>query len=129
VLDAADKPKEATDQVAALGDEGGPLRCAACGAVLSEHAKILPVGGTSTPVFVNPAGIFFDLVLVEGPVAVRLVGDATTEATWFAGYAWRCALCRACGSHVGWRWEASAAGRLPGAFVGLIRDAIVEGPA
>jgi hypothetical protein len=49
------------------------------------------------------------------------LGEATALHTWFPGYTWRVAHCRACGVHLGWRFG----GGEPG-FYGLILDRLVS---
>jgi hypothetical protein len=53
------------------------------------------------------------------------VGPATAEYTWFAGYAWRIALCARCTGHLGWRYEAQS-GATPAIFYGLLISALIE---
>lgn len=43
--------------------------------------------------------------------------------TWFPGRAWRIALCRGCGVHLGWSFEKEA---MP-PFFGLVKDRLVAG--
>jgi len=52
------------------------------------------------------------------------VGAASDDFTWFAGFAWRVALCRACGEHLGWSYH-----RLASEFVALIDDRIIDARA
>jgi hypothetical protein len=129
-LDAPDRTAAsdtAVEQDVSIGRGSLRIRCASCGALLMHPARLVPVGGTAMPVFVNPAGMFFELLLVDGVVNAFVVGPPTMEATWFAGYAWRCAVCRLCARHVGWRWDAASAGGTRW-FCGLIRERIVVDP-
>jgi hypothetical protein len=50
-----------------------------------------------------------------------VTGTATTEFTWFPGFSWEIAYCRACLDHLGWYF--SSAGR--GGFFGLILDRLL----
>jgi hypothetical protein len=101
------------------------IRCAVCQTVIADPARLLPVGETANPVFVNPAGVFFDVVLVENLIHVSVRGEPTTDATWFAGYAWSFVLCGTCLVHLGWKWKASPCERTPISFFGVIRSRVV----
>jgi hypothetical protein len=100
------------------------LHCRPCGARIAPLSALLP---SNTPlVFANPSGMVFELVLLRDTCDLRLVGPATEEFTWFAGYAWRVALCHACATHLGWRFDAVGLERLPRGFFGLLRRELVE---
>ncbi|MDF1551421.1 MAG: cereblon family protein [Deferrisomatales bacterium] len=65
----------------------------------------------------NPFGVAFTFGCFTEAPGAEPVGEATTRHSWFAGQAWRLALCRACGIHLGWQFEGDAPG-----FFGLILD-------
>jgi hypothetical protein len=65
----------------------------------------------------NPGGWVYELgCFLEAP-GCRSEGEPTEEHTWFAGHAWRIALCVECGTHLGWRFDGTS-----GAFWGLILE-------
>jgi hypothetical protein len=78
-------------------------------------------------VFANPHGRVFEIVTVRQADGVALLDAPTREHSWFAGYAWRVALCGGCGSHVGWGFHA-VVGQEPAAFFGLVTAAVVQAP-
>ena len=79
---------------------------------------------------VNPAGILYRIRCFASAPGCTEAGEFTTEYTWFAGFAWRYALCASCWEHVGWVYRRSAeASDGLGAFFGLIADKLVERPA
>jgi hypothetical protein len=56
----------------------------------------------------NPTAARFDVVRVGGAAqGVRrgVEHPATTEASWFSGFMWQMASCRACGVHLGWSFS------------------------
>ena len=53
----------------------------------------------------NPGGFEFRIGCFRAAPGCVPWGDACAEHTWFAGYAWQIALCRRCGSHLGWGFE------------------------
>lgn len=97
------------------------LCCARCLHPVTEHSAYLELAGGHTHVFTNPGGITYELALYAHANCV-IHGPATTEYTWFAGYAWQLALCSNCHEHLGWRYR-----KLGGAsFYGLIRQRLRE---
>lgn len=98
------------------------LRCRECALPVADPREIFKLG-EGPQLYLNPHGILHEVVLVGTARNLLLVGDATLEHTWFAGYAWRIALCARCHSHLGWRYEAADA-RSPPIFFGLRRAAV-----
>jgi len=78
-------------------------------------------GGAHQHVFTNPGGYSYEIALFTVADCIHQ-GPATTEYTWFNGFAWRLALCRHCQTHLGWHYaRAGQAG-----FYGLIRSRLVD---
>lgn len=90
-----------------------PLCCRACGQVLASgpdrHIE-------SEHTFRNPAGFSFHVVVPLKVKGLQYEGPAVDRDSWFPGFAWRIALCQACGTHLGWGFESR---NEPG-FTGLI---------
>lgn len=103
-------------------DEGErSVRCAACGARLAPAGASLEVGGAHEHEFMNPSGLRFVVACYGAAPGCAGEGEASAVWSWFPGRAWRVALCRACGTHVGWSFEKVSASP----FWGLIRDRIL----
>ena len=100
-----------------------PLLCAACGAVVTDRRNAVSVAGAHQHTFVNPAGIIYRVRCFSDAPGCREAGELTGEFSWFAGYAWRYALCGSCAEHLGWVYRAEARG----AFYGLIAEKLAEG--
>ena len=109
---------------AAVNSEGGAgwYLCACCDEKLARAAWVINRNGEEFPLFTNPEGYAFRLLLVDSVVSVEFNGPALTEHSWFRGFAWRVGWCHPCGSHVGWRFE-QVTGR-GGEFVALSRAAL-----
>jgi hypothetical protein len=91
------------------------LRCMACGHAIVHERSRIDVDGKHVHTFVNPAGEEFTLrCFAEAPGCVG-AGQESTFWTWFPGFAWRGALCAACGVHLGWSFRSTTSG-----FWGLI---------
>lgn len=116
---------EGTPVVDTQGDDlvapKAALCCARCLHPVTEHAAYLEMSGGHTHVFTNPGGITYELALYRYADCL-IHGPATTDYTWFSGYAWQLALCINCHEHLGWRY------RKPGnaTFYGLIRERLRE---
>jgi len=100
------------------------LLCAACNARVTRQSWRRAVKGSDTHVFCNPAGLVFELGCFSAAPGALALGPVSTEFTWFAGCAWQIAVCRACTTHLGWRYASLAA--VEQGFYGLILDALVE---
>jgi len=102
-----------------------PLCCAGCLApVASEQARI-EVAGAHAHRFTNPAGFTYDVVCLREAPGCAVEGTPTTEACWFAGYAWSFAHCAACRFHLGWCYDATAGASAR--FFALIENRLVKG--
>jgi len=79
-----------------------PLRCHACGHVITSDAARRTAGGAHEHERTNPAGYRFRFGCYSAAPGCACIGQPEDEHTWFAGCAWRLALCGACGEHLGW---------------------------
>jgi hypothetical protein len=82
------------------------LFCTACRHPVTHQDERIQVHGGHEHRFTNPHGIPFHIGCFREAAGCLAVGAATPEFTWFAGYAWRIALCAHCRAHLGWRFEA-----------------------
>jgi hypothetical protein len=108
------------DEVASA-HRGDWVACAACRALVAYSHARLSVNGAHSHSFINPAGLIFRVSCFAAAPGVVSVGEASDDFTWFAGFAWRVALCRACGEHLGWSYHGLGSG-----FVALIEDRIID---
>jgi hypothetical protein len=93
------------------------IACARCGHAIAREEARVSRQGAHVHTRINPAGWVYRIGCFDPVEGCVLDGPATTEHTWFAGHAWRIALCGACAQHLGWRFEGEA-----GVFWGLILD-------
>jgi hypothetical protein len=97
----------------------GRLLCAACGHPVTSSSQATERAGSHRHRFVNPHGRRFHIACFRRAPGCRETGSAHPEHSWFAGYAWRIALCERCGEQLGWGFEGP--GREgPDHFFGLI---------
>jgi hypothetical protein len=87
-------------------DSEEAIRCKTCGRTVTTKRQKIVVGSSHSHTFFNPAGIVFELACFRRAPGCHVVGESTSEFTWFAGHVWRFALCSGCNSHLGWYFEA-----------------------
>jgi hypothetical protein len=98
------------------------VRCRRCDATITRSDEAIVVAGKHAHRFVNPSGIAFDVRCFREAPGATPFGVASTFFSWFADHVWRIAVCGACGTHLGWRFENGGS-----MFHGLIVERIVEG--
>ncbi|MHC5036269.1 MAG: cereblon family protein [Planctomycetota bacterium] len=104
-------------------------RCAQCGTPLaSERDRIRVMGRPSRARYQNPHGVQCEILTFSEAVNLKGADFSTEEHTWFEGYAWRPVSCVLCGTHMGWRFEASGPHLEPQTFLGLLVSGMREGP-
>ncbi|HEX9812571.1 MAG TPA: cereblon family protein [Burkholderiales bacterium] len=101
------------------------LFCARCRSPITSLDLRIAVNGQHAHSCTNPHGLHFHIGCFRQAPGCAAFGAATTEYTWFPGYAWRVADCARCGVHLGWSFASSS-----DSFYGLIIDRLTSaGPA
>ena len=98
------------------------IRCAACRSVVTEGGLAAHRGGAHQHTFRNPAGYSWTVRCFRDAAGCGSEGTLTGEATWFAGYEWCYAVCKACSRHLGWWFVGTGP-----PFVALISSRITAG--
>jgi len=80
--------------------------------------------GRHRHIFLNPGGFVYEIGCFAVAPGAGVVSQPPLENTWFPGYAWQIAVCRACQFLMGWKYTASGAPP----FWGLIIQHLVEEP-
>lgn len=99
--------------------------CLLCGELITRRKARISVQGAHEHRFSNPAGYVFDIGCFRTAPGCQPTGDPNDFYSWFDGYAWLHALCRGCGSHLGWAFVAT--GRVE-SFFGLILNRLAASP-
>ena len=122
----ASRPGRAPGDQPDVEDPGdaGTLYCRACGAPVSHRRHAVARGGAHEHGRTNPAGLSFHFACYAHAPGVVPLGTLTAAHTWFAGYAWRLALCAGCRLHLGWEYRAPDGD----GFYGLLSGALAEDP-
>ena len=104
-------------------DESGrrALICRTCALPVARMRDRISVDGKHVHALFNPSGILFEVACFAKAPGCRFEGQFTHDFTWFAGYAWRFAMCRRCASHLGWEYRGA-----DGGFAGLIMAELRE---
>jgi len=101
------------------------LFCAACRHPITHQDERIIVQGGHEHTFTNPQGMTYHIGCFREAVGCAAAGEATTEYSWFSGYAWRIAYCAHCHVHLGWRFQSDT-----DYFHGLIVNRLISaGPA
>lgn len=90
-----------SDAVLAPPESEG-LRCARCGARITDEQEATAVNGSHTHTLFNPAGLIFELRCFRQAPGAVAHGEPTDDFTWFAGYRWQTVFCAGCENHLGW---------------------------
>lgn len=100
---------------------GPTICCRFCLQVITFPGERHAQSGAHTHTFANPHGFVYEIGCFREAPGCRTEGPLLTEFSWFAGYAWRIAVCRRCMNHLGWRFQNG-----PTPFYGLILKHLVE---
>jgi hypothetical protein len=84
------------------------LLCAACQQLVTYPIQRITMNGQHEHACTNPQGMTFHIGCFREASGCTTVGEATPEFTWFAGFAWRVALCAQCRTHLGWRFDSAS---------------------
>lgn len=108
-------------------ENSSPLCCKRCGTLLSHRKHVFSMSEEgSVGTFVNPGGYIHQIVTLYHISRARLIGNPSTEDSWFPGYSWTITNCM-CHAHIGWRFTADKSDLVPRVFWGLRRNAIGSG--
>ncbi|MDK2955462.1 MAG: hypothetical protein PWQ57_958 [Desulfovibrionales bacterium] len=97
--------------------------CKACRSRITTIAQRTSVAGQHRHVFCNPHGYVYSLGCFSEAFGCMALGPPSQEFSWFAGWAWRIAVCKGCRNHLGWEFEST---QDPACFWGLILDQLVD---
>ena len=106
------KPKEESD----YEEEKELLYCTFCLKLITSGDQRIRVEGNHEHLFINPAGVAFNIGCFGDVPGAVFQGIQTKEFTWFKGYQWRMAHCSECLTHIGWQYRQGG----QGSFSGLI---------
>ena len=108
---------EVTDETSSDSPENR-LVCSYCRTHITWKEAATRINGSHKHVFVNPAGLVFEVGCFSRAVNLSGLGPVTSEFTWFPGYSWQTVLCSNCHSQMGWIYHSHDGS----VFFGLILD-------
>lgn len=94
--------------------------CRTCGHPVTDPAQRITMDGGFIHTFANPHGQVFEIGCFLRAPGCDAASGASTEFTWFAGYAWQVGICVSCAGHLGWVFIADRH-----RFFGLILERLV----
>jgi len=101
------------------------LCCRNCGEEIGKQEDIFSMSSEGPQgAYVNPGGYVHETLTLFKAKNLSLVGEPSTEYSWFPGYAWTICQCRYCDCHMGWKFTASNSSLKPKKFWGLSRRSI-----
>lgn len=100
-----------------------PLLCAFCRIRITWMEASISINGRHKHVFVNPAGLVFELGCFSRAENLSGLGPVTLEFTWFPGYSWQTMFCSGCHSQLGWSYHKEGGST----FFGLILGRLTRG--
>jgi hypothetical protein len=106
VSDGDSKLLEETEQDVDLdgADPEAVILCRRCGHMITRPRDRIIKDGSHSHTFANPSGWVFEIGCFSQAEGCGPSGELTEEFTWFRGFCWRLALCRACFAHLGWQF-------------------------
>jgi hypothetical protein len=102
--DAQQFEETAADEALDAADPEAVILCRRCGHLITRPRDRFIKDGSHSHTFANPSGIVFEIGCFSNAEGCGPSGESTDEFTWFRGYKWRLALCRACFVHLGWQF-------------------------
>eukprot|EP00092_Neocalanus_flemingeri_P026199 GFUD01028396.1.p1 GENE.GFUD01028396.1~~GFUD01028396.1.p1 ORF type:complete len:501 (-),score=156.82 GFUD01028396.1:23-1525(-) len=101
------------------------LVCRRCSKQLGDQQNIFSMSKEGPQgAFVNPGGHVHETLTLYKAKNLRLVGQPSTEYSWFPGYAWTITECLGCWNHIGWKFTAFNPNLRPEKFYGFSRRSI-----
>ena len=97
------------------------LLCKHCENKITRPDDRLNFQGAFDHTFLNPSGSVYRIGCFYKADGCIVLGEASTEWTWFQGFHWRVAVCSQCLKHLGWFYT----NKEESSFFGLILDALV----
>ncbi len=97
------------------------LLCKHCEHIISSPEYRINFQGAFDHTFLNPSGQMFQIGCFRKANGCAVLGEVSSEWTWFQGFQWQVALCGQCLKHLGWFYQSET--DFP--FFGLILDALI----
>ena len=114
--DTVDKVREHESETG----RGQKIRCRSCEYIVTDHTQRIAIENNHSHYRINPSGVEFHFQCFSSAPGCGIIGPATSEHTWFAGYHWQIAICQGCGEHLGWYFRGESS------FFGLITIRLID---
>ncbi len=91
--------------------------CKFCLNRITNASEQMAVEGKLHHTFANPEGIVYEISCFKSAIGCMGIGSFSAQFSWFGGYEWQVAVCRACQKHMGWFFAASSGSSFSGLIV------------
>lgn len=99
---------------------GKKLCCRLCKFHITDSDQAISIDDAHTHTFTNPAGYTYTINCFQSAPGCLVIGDCTSEHTWFSGYRWQIAICQSCHEQLGWLFSNDRR------FFALIADRLIH---
>ncbi|MDH3348231.1 MAG: cereblon family protein [Desulfobulbaceae bacterium] len=82
-----------------------PLYCSTCLTAITSEKEAIAVNDLHHHTFFNPAGVVYEIRCFKKAAGCIILGDPSTEFSWFKNYTWQYDLCGGCRNHLGWYFQ------------------------
>lgn len=90
------------NQQETVAEENKKLLCRYCKNHITNDDEAISINGEQSHTFSNPANYVYTINCYRTAPGCVVVGDSTSEFTWFNNYHWQLAFCNACREQLGW---------------------------
>ncbi|KAI4377644.1 hypothetical protein MLD38_015240 [Melastoma candidum] len=103
------------------------IRCKICQTIIARRSDMLVMSADGPlGAYVNPLGCVHEIMTLCRASGIALTGRPSTEYSWFPGYAWTIAKCRACDTQLGWLFTAINKKLKPKLFWGIRSSQVAD---
>lgn len=123
LVSSTDKKKKKRGQIKEQNkeEEEKYILCNHCEYRITLPEYQIEVQGEFNHTFLNPAGRIYNIGCFKKAEGCLVLGELTSEWSWFHGFEWQVATCSQCFKHLGWFYSS----KTEQTFFGLILDALI----
>ncbi len=97
-----DESTKNSNQQETQEEDNKKLFCVYCKNHITCLNEAISIEGSHTHTFSNPAGYIYTINCYRTALGCLVVGDSSSEFSWFKNHEWQLVSCNACHEHLGW---------------------------